>query len=227
MEIEDLTVRSRHCRRYCKQTVMKQPLSASGILFQSLPGLTIGWFWMIREIIIIRILLPREIPLGIKDMWLTSSPNIVKTGWVGARIRINLFSWWCITKPFTVIGCLPNGIIICTNIRSSLYPIIIMMHTKDVMRHKCRRWIYTVICTKVTTWRWLRVWIATVCYSTRGLMLFLVRWSRMSAAVLWMPIVNGTMNFIRNSVLSKRWQNGNISAIYRIIWLVWQAWTRV
>ena len=30
---------------------------------------------------------------------------------------------------------------------------------------------------------------------TRGLMLFLVRWSRMSAAVLWMPIVNGTMNF--------------------------------
>lgn len=39
---KDLTVRSRHCRRYCKQTVMKQPLSASGILFQSLPGLTIG-----------------------------------------------------------------------------------------------------------------------------------------------------------------------------------------
>lgn len=61
----------------------------------------------------------------------------------------------------------------------------------------------------------------------RGLMLFLVRWSRMSAAVLWMPIVNGTMNFIRNSVLSKRWQNGNISVICRIIWLVWQAWTRV
>lgn len=56
---------------------------------------------------------------------------------------------------------------------------------------------------------------------------FLVRWSRMSAAVLWMPIVNGTMNFIRNSVLSKRWQNGNISVICRIIWLVWQAWTRV
>lgn len=44
---------------------------------------------------------------------------------------------------------------------------------------------------------------------------------------LWMPIVNGTMNFIRNSVLSKRWQNGNISVICRIIWLVWQAWTRV